>query len=168
MARFFFRLERVLSVRRHEEEREKLRFASAVQNWQSARDRVMDIDRRLASALEAEDATGKVSTLDRLVQAYDYRTALHAQKTRAEIVLSRMTEELNLARETLIAARQRRRALEQLRERHWEKWKKIEEDQEQNELDEIGLQSFRRAAAADAASAADFDLFSKFNAEHNR
>lgn len=145
MARFFFRLERVLSVRRHEEERDRILFATAVQRHEKANSTLREISQRLDHALtESRDALKNVTRVDALASAYDFRASLLKQKSEAEEWVEKTGTELESARKVLVQAQQKRRVLEQLRERKWETWRKEEESREQDQLDEIALQSHGR------------------------
>lgn len=154
MARFVFRLESVLGVRKHEEERCKLAFAAAMQRRNAADERLRDVTGRFESALdEAAKLSRGLSTVLDLMRSYDYRVALLQEQAQAAADLLDAERGLEAAREAMIGARKERRAVELLKESHYRKWKAAEEYREQIELDEAGLNSFLRRPVPDAAEA---------------
>lgn len=154
MARFVFRLESVLNVRKHEEERCKLAFAAAMQRRSAAEERLQDVVRRFEAALDAAaQLSHGLSTVVDLMRSYDYRVALLQEQAQAESDVIAAERALETARAAMIEARKERRAVELLRENHYRKWKAAEDYREQIELDEAGLNAFLRRPAADAAEA---------------
>mgnify|MGYP001221638850 CR=1 FL=1 len=154
MARFVFRLESVLNVRKHEEERCKLAFAAAMQRRNAADERLQDVTRRFEAALDtATQLSRGLSTVVDLMRSYDYRVALLQEQARAESDLISAERMLEAARVAMITARKERRAVELLKEKHHRKWKAEEDYREQIELDEAGLNAFLRRPAADMAEA---------------
>lgn len=145
MARFRFRLERVLSVRQHQEERERMRFAAALRRKTLAEQEVESIKKEIVSAVtQAAEKMAGMTTVDDLVRLYDYRIALMRKQDLAEKDLEAATADFEAARRHLIEARKKRRVLERLRERHHLLWREDEGRKEQDDLDEIGLASFQR------------------------
>ncbi|RMH56217.1 MAG: flagellar export protein FliJ [Candidatus Hydrogenedentota bacterium] len=151
MARFRFRLERVLSVRRHEEDREKLRFAVAVRNLEEARKNLRATREELRRAVEKGAAVAAARpTIEDLVRDYEYRAALLRREERETKAVEEAQERYEEARRYLIEARKKRRLLERLRERRFEEWREEEIRREQEELDEMGVAGFRRLREEEA------------------
>lgn len=152
MARFVFRLESVLNVRKHEEERRKLAFAAAMQRRNAADERLQDVVRRFEAALDAAAQLSRgLSTVVDLMRSYDYRVALLQEQAQAESDLIDAERALEAARAAMIEARKERRAVELLKEKHFRKWKAEEDCREQIDLDEAGLNAFLRRPDAEAA-----------------
>ncbi len=145
MPRFKFRLERVLGVRRHQEERERLLFGLATRSKLQAEMRLEEVRERIRQAVEsAARLTGGRPTIEDLVRSHEYRLALVRREDRAIVELAEATRRFEEQREKLIEARKKKRVLERLREKRHEEWRKDEENRSQDELDEIGLHRFVR------------------------
>lgn len=149
MPPFRFRLERVLSVRRHEEERDRMIFAAAMQKVTAAEGALADIQEKMRLAQEhaASIVFGK-PTIEDLVRSHDYRVALIRREAEASAAVVSAKEIFEEARKRLIAARKKRRVLERLRERRHVEWRRDEEAREQTDIDEIGLATFVRSREA--------------------
>jgi flagellar FliJ protein len=152
MPRFRFRLERVLSVRRHEEERDRIAFALATQRKELAERTLVDVRERISRAIENASvvASGR-PTIEDFVRSHEYRLALLRKEEEAFRAVASMTAALDQARARLVEARRKRQVLERLREKSREKWRLEEESLEQNELDEIGLATHVRTRGSEAA-----------------
>lgn len=145
MARFRFRLEKVLTVRADEERREKMRFAERVREKAVVEAEIAELEARMETALDSAATISTVGgTLDQLVQSYDYRVGLMRKRGNAEKKLEQTNLRFEEARLRLVEARRKRRVLEMLREQHYKEWKLEEAKREQAELDEIGINGFVR------------------------
>lgn len=151
MARFKFRLERVLSVRRHEEERERMAFAAATQKKIEAERILSEIREEIIAAADAAAKLIAVrATIEDLIRSHEYRLALFRKEESAAANLDNANAILEAARLKLIESRKKRRVLENLRERRRTEWRREEDNREQTELDEIGLTTFIRGQEARA------------------
>lgn len=148
MARFHFRLERVLSVRRHEEERERVLFGAALRRKLEAEMGLEEVRARLAEAMDhATVLSSGRPTIEDFVRLHEYRLALFARERDAERTVDEAAVALEQQRLRLVEARKRRRALEMLRERKLTEWRHAEEEREQAEIDEIGMMNVVRREA---------------------
>lgn len=150
MALFKFRLERVLSVRRHEEERERGAFAAAAQRHAVAEAVLMDIREKIRLAEKSMTSLvseKRITTIEDFVRSHEYRVGLVRREEEATAAVAHTERMLDEARLKLVEARKKRRVLERLRERRHEDWRREEEGREQTELDEIGLATFVRREA---------------------
>lgn len=160
MPRFQFRLERILSVRRHQEDRERLRFGQAMRRKLECAVKLDEVRARIREAVERASAvTAGRPTVEDFVRMHEYRLALLRREADAERALEDAAVALEQQRLKLVEARRRRRALELLRERKWREWRRTEEEREQQELDEIGMTNFIRRAEDDPAAAEDLQAF---------
>ncbi len=154
MARFHFRLERVLSVRRHEEDRERLKFGQAMRLKLACEMKLAEVRERIVAAVDqAARITAGRPTVDDLVRSHEYRLALLRREAEAERSVEDAAVALEQQRLKLVEARRRRRALELLREKKWRDWRHEEEERDQQELDEIGLMNFIKQANEEAERA---------------
>jgi len=162
MAKFKFRLERILSVRKHQEEKERILFGIAVQKKLEAEMKLSEIRERLNSAMESRTKLfNSKPTIEDLVRAHEYHISLINREVIAIKNLEETKRIMEEQRLKLIEARKKKRDLERLRERKYEDWKFEEENKEQNELDEIGLQTFMRKQKSFSEPADRSELISR-------
>jgi len=162
MAKFKFRLERILSVRKHQEEKERILFGIAVQKKLEAEMKLSEIRERLNSAMESRTKLfNSKPTIEDLVRAHEYHISLINREVKAIKNLEETKRIMEEQRLKLIEARKKKRVLERLRERKYEDWKFEEENKEQNELDEIGLQTFMRKQKSFSEPADRSELISR-------
>jgi len=138
---FRFRLERVLTVRRLEEDRARQRHAEAQLALQHATAAWNDAQRRLRAGLVRLD---ELKHRDELSEQALYLHALHAAGLRREIDAARarvaMAErEVEATAAALLRAHQAREALEKLREREETAWRRDQAAREAREMDEIAV-----------------------------
>ena len=142
---FAFRLERVLSVRRIQEDAAREAHARAQDRLQIARITMEELRDRLGRALEAFDETKR---RDELSTETLHLHALHLAGLRRDIELARhrvveTTAELERSASELLRAHTRRKALERFREREESQWRKRQARKEARHLDEIAVSRHR-------------------------
>lgn len=154
MPPFRFRLERVLEVRRREEDRERIAFAEATARRARARE-VLEARRRAYRRTLEEEAARASFRVDELLARIHHRERQLRDILEAERDLESATAAWAEARARLVEARKKRRLLERLRERRYAEWRLEEERREQGILDEVGTVRFlyRRREAARQKSA---------------
>ncbi|NTU60247.1 MAG: flagellar export protein FliJ [Deltaproteobacteria bacterium] len=138
---FVFRLERVLSVRRLQEEAAQQRHAEALERLRRAEARVDDLSRELTRDLEELDETKR---RDELTTETLHLHSLHASGLRRAIQLARheaarCAADVEKTAAELLDAHRAREALEKLREREVEAWRREETRREANQIDEIAV-----------------------------
>ena len=145
MSRFVFKLRSVLELRQREEDRIRRAVAGLMQQKTAIEERI----RRH----QFEIMQGKSQMRDRLVGAVDtdaLRLHAHAavsvmrEAQTAAIELAGLAQRLTRAREELVAAQARRRAVELLRERRFEEWRLAEERRENSVLDDLASTAAKR------------------------
>ena len=139
MARFVFRLEKLLTLReRHRHERE----LALVQ----ARQAVRILDEQLSSLAQEQAANRQAARLalqkgslevDWLLDAHRYELLLAGQERHLKQQRERIEQEVERRRLALVEADRAVKVLEKLRERQHEAYVKEEQRREINELDEI-------------------------------
>lgn len=142
---FPFRLERVLSVRRIQEEAACRRHAKAADELRGRREALAESLGRLQCALEAFDV---LKHTDQLSQEALQLHSLHLAGLRRGIEKARLriaeaTSELEKTRMELTEAHRAREALERLREREENAWRKRQTQLEARDLDEMAGQRHR-------------------------
>lgn len=138
---FRFRLEKVLAVRRREEEEAERRHAEARRERDRAREEVERQRAALARANEALDALkrkGEMSAEDLFLHA-SHVAGVRRRLREAEAGLAEAEDRMRREHEALLQAHQAREALEKLREREEARWKEAERRRETQILDEVAL-----------------------------
>lgn len=141
MATFAFRLERVLSVRRLQEESAQQRHAEALEQCRRVEARLRDLAEQLARGLEELDDAKR---RDALTTEAIHLHSLHSSGVRRMIQATRLehercTEEVERTAAELLEAHRAREALEKLRERELEAWRREESRREAIQIDEIAV-----------------------------
>ena len=142
---FAFRLERVLSVRRVQEEAARLRHAEAEEKLRTAREILAGLRERLASALEDFD---DLKRKDKVTAEALYLHTLHLAGLRREIDVARirLAEAAAEAERTageLSTAHKAKKGLERHREREETEWRRQETQKEAKQVDEIAVSRHR-------------------------
>ena len=138
---FVFRLERVLAVRRIEEDGARQRHAAAQEALRAARDELEAARRRLTEGLVGLD---ELKRRDELSEKALYLHSLHVAGRRREIELAtaRVANAAQMVEQRaaeLLEAHQAREALEKLREREETAWRRDQAAREAREIDEIAV-----------------------------
>lgn len=149
MPRFKFRLERVLDVRKSQEEREKMAFAEREAALAREKRRLAAAERAYQDALEA-DGRDEPRSVEDLLRQLARRERLLRDIGQAQADLAAAAEAWRVARDRLIEARKKRRVLDRLRERRHETWRLEEARAEQAILDEMGTTRFLRRRSEEA------------------
>jgi flagellar export protein FliJ len=142
---FVFRLERVLAVRRIEEDGARQRHAAAKEQLRAACATRDEGQRRLHLSLCRLD---DLKRNDELSEEALYLHSLHVAGLRRQIEAARSDvaaaeQETERTATELFEAHQAREALERLREREEQSWRKAQATREAKEIDEIAVQRSR-------------------------
>lgn len=153
MARFVFKLERLLEQRKREEDerrrvvadldRERVRLENEIRARQASID---GAKRDLRDALAGEARPGGAALLDvrsaRLQAGATIHEAMRAQQL--AIGLAGVHKRLAVARSALLQAATRRRAVELLRQKQYDRWLREQARRENAAMDEMGVGLWRR------------------------
>ncbi len=138
---FRFRLEKVLSVRRAEEDTARLEHARAVGWEEEARASVRALEGLLEEAhrdLDRKKREGEITAHDLYLHTL-YVAGLRRSLARARDELARASDAVRRTHEHLVRAHQDREALERLREREERRWNREQARRETRFLDEVAL-----------------------------
>lgn len=137
MARFNFRLEPVLQVRKMREQAVQQELAHMEQDRQAA-------ERELTRTTEEIAETMHVSAVDLASSLHCeyYREALKERKVAQESVLQDRCREVQEKRDHLVRVMQDRLVLEKLREKQVKLFRSRESARETKELDDLGAMAF--------------------------
>ncbi|MBX3317319.1 MAG: flagellar FliJ family protein [Phycisphaeraceae bacterium] len=145
MTRFVFQLDAVLRMRQREEDRAMLALAEC--------ERVRLERLRVAGEIESRVAMGRADWRDRLASGEGVggvemgAVRLQANSTLRDLVVLKQAamqvaaaeRQVSRARDELLQATRRRRAIEDLRQQRLDEWRSRELRQEQREMDEMAI-----------------------------
>lgn len=157
MKKFSFRLERVLQLRKHEEEREKQRLAALLRELQAAQHReeccekeLVELEAHFRRAHAACSVGGELAVCE--LQLYRARQMLLLRRladARAEVAARR--QQVDQQKAVLLAAARRREVLARLKRRKWEEFVREGLQEEQKLLDEVAsVWHYRQTGLLDA------------------
>lgn len=157
MSRFRFRLERVLGVRRVEEEVARAEWLSAERAARDAEESAARADEAVSAArgrVAALQASAQLSASEVLIAqaSLDRLREVCVQRT---IQASRLRRDAERLRESMAERRSRVRGLETLEERARDRWRAESETRANAELDEYGGRTDREDFSRPAASPDD-------------
>ena len=145
MARFVFKLQALLDLRRREEEGCQRALGALNQTRASIEGLLRRHQQQISrNKLEMRDRlVGTIDTAELRMQAHAAIGVMREAQS-AAIELAGLVRKQELAREELVAARARRRAVEMIRERRLAEWKLEQERREVADLDDLVCGSFGR------------------------
>lgn len=142
MAKFTFSLERVLDVRRQQEDQAKMELAHALAAHNAQSDLLSGLRVKLAEH-EASLYSGKEVTENDLWLWRRYKLRLNEDIDEANAKLRDLSRELTMARRRLVERSKDRKLLERLRANQELTFRKEENLKEQRESDEMATVRFR-------------------------
>lgn len=142
---FRFRLEKVLGVRRLQEEGAQARHAAALAALRSAEECIAELSLGLSRSLEELDV---LKRCDQLTTEAIYLHTLHVAGVRRQLQAARSSRVAAQARADrtaaeLLEAHQAREALERLRERQEAAWRQEQAGKDARLIDEIAVSRHR-------------------------
>ncbi len=145
MARFVFKLQALLELRTREEQVHQRALAELTQARSDIEDRLRRHQRRISEQkLDMRDRLiGAVDTAELRLHAHAAIGVMRKAQT-AAIELAGLVKRQTLAREGLVTAQARRRAVELIRERRLAGWRRGQDRREVADLDDLVCRSARR------------------------
>jgi len=162
MRAFRFRAAAALDLRRKEEESARLRLAQAQTDLQHAHQRVVDADhaaRQAAAHLTTAQSGGTEAWRISWHQSWIRRQRLDADACRRTVAVSATIVERAAA--SVSIAHQRRRVLERLRERAWERHRQAADRHATNEMNQLANLRYLAQAADGGGTDSDDRLDDK-------
>lgn len=151
MAGFRFRLESVLRHRHRLEDicqrdlaktlRKRMILENQLRQMQTT---IIESKRQLGTAL-----TGQVE-LSRIAQFASYGGQVTQRAHGLVRTLAQLEDQITQARQRLVEAMRDRKAIEILRERHYQQWLRIQDRRQTVEMDDLALQAHGRRLIAEA------------------
>lgn len=151
MARFQFRLQTLLKLRRAERDQRREKLAEAHAAAHILEQRLERIAADIAGVRERIRTASQPGEIDvgRLLDHQRFERVLRAESGQITEQKARIAAEIDVRRRALVEADQKVRVLEKLREKAWHEHRAAEERVERNQLDEIaGVAAQRRPRSA--------------------
>jgi flagellar FliJ protein len=153
MAHFVFRFETLLEQRQRVEDDRQRDLARLLRQRMILESELTRMQQTITQSkhLLADSLVGKVN-LD-LVANFTRYSGQATQRARQIVVkLAAMQNQVQASRQRLLDATRARRALELLRDRHFQQWKRQEQRRETRRLDELTSQRYARDLMAEAGT----------------
>jgi flagellar protein FliJ len=148
MAKFHFKLESLLKLRRLEEDRAKASFLLLLRDFRGKEAEILAIAReREAAKVRFREPDAGMLDIEAVLQSRRFINILYQRMSEKRTELGRLRPKLDEARTAHQKAAIRRRALEKLRERAWREHLREMERVERRDLDELGQVKFLRDRA---------------------
>lgn len=156
MKRFYFRLQRVLSLKEQRERMAELRQQQARAGLEAIRAECIHIEDEMQRlATDAAARLRESATLGTWQAHYEQAAFLSDVLTAAQRRAAEAEAQLQEANRLRIQASLEVEALRSLRTREWQDYRKEAARQQQNNLDELGLQRWRANRAAGPLASPD-------------
>ncbi|MEN3202615.1 MAG: flagellar FliJ family protein [Atribacterota bacterium] len=147
MKGYQFKLQKVLDTCRLKEELIEVKLAELERLAESQRERLKSVEQEEEALLSERRVLREKNGRVALEEEMFYENCLEALRLRIErmkMYLRQIEEQIRQTREELVAAAMERRAMEKLRDKHYEHFKIEVERNNQKVLDEIAVQRFTR------------------------
>ncbi|WP_276206987.1 flagellar export protein FliJ [Natranaerobius trueperi] len=142
MKKFHFSLDRVLRVKEINEDKKKDEFQRAQKYKDQIEKQLNELKQSKESIIKELNDTQKNPVQIQYLKTYhNYLSSLDEQITNQSYKLQIAEKELKHVRQEWIDAKQEKRVLEKLKERHYQEFRKESLKQEQKVLDEMTVQS---------------------------
>jgi flagellar protein FliJ len=149
MPKFSFRLDSLLRLRCAQRDERRAELAQAFRAEEILRLQRQEVAAELARTRQQRAATGGTLNVDELLDAARHEFLLSSQQKLLEDQNVQVSAEIERRRQTLVAADQQVRALEQLKDTQQARHRAQEQTHEQNRLDEIAQRPIRHDVTAD-------------------
>ena len=139
MAKFRFRLETLLQVRRTERDQRRAELAQAYQAKEILREQRKKLQTEIDLLRQQRSISGGTIDVDALIEGSRYEFVLSSQRKTLEEQSSEVSQEIERRRQILVAVDQQVRMMEKLEEKQRQQFQAEQQRKENKELDEIGL-----------------------------
>jgi flagellar FliJ protein len=143
MKRFNFRLQKYLSLKRQEEDIQRLILSNTQAAYDAEQRALTLIERRIEALLEYNTTLRQMQlNIELLLFAESYHTVLSQQKESQAVSVEDALRRVTAEREKYLVLQRDRKLLERLREKLWQQFYQDSLRDEQKALDEIGTSKF--------------------------
>lgn len=137
MAKFIFRLEAVLNVKRQQEENIKNELGKAIQRLETEKQKLARLERSKEEIIAEFNQKTKKTTVHKLIEFNAYLSLLKSNISRQKERVNKAVLDVDKIREELMKAVQERKILEKLKEKKHDEYLIEQKKFEQKTNDEI-------------------------------
>ncbi len=137
MAKFIFRLEAVLNVKRQQEENIKNELGKAMQRLEAEKQKLARLERSKEEIIAEFNLKTKSTTVHKLIEFNAYLSLLKSNISRQKERVNKAVLDVDKIREELVKAVQERKILEKLKEKKHDEYLIEQKKLEQKTNDEI-------------------------------
>lgn len=149
MAKFIFKLQSVLNLRKQKEDSIKNELANATRKLEAEKRKLSELETMLEDTVREFNERTKKTTVHELIEFNEYLSLLNSRiKTQKENV-NNAAQYVDKVREELVKAVKERKILEKLRERQFEEFLLEQKKLEQKTNDEIVSYNYNENGSGD-------------------
>jgi len=137
MAKFIFKLEAVLNVKRQQEENIKNELGKAIQRLEAEKQKLERLERNREEIIDEFNNKAKKTTVHKLIEFNAYLSLLKSKISRQKERVNKAAMDVDKIREELVKAVQERKILEKLKEKKYDEYLIEQKKLEQKTNDEI-------------------------------
>jgi len=137
MAKFIFKLEAVLNVKRQQEENIKNELGKAIQRLEAEKQKLARLERNKEEIIDEFNNKAKKTTVHKLIEFNSYLSLLKSKISRQKERVNKAALDVDKIREELVKAVQERKILEKLKEKKYDEYLIEQKKLEQKTNDEI-------------------------------
>lgn len=149
MAKFIFRLEAVLNVKRQKEENIKNELGKAIQRLEAEKQKLARLERSKEEIIAEFNDKTKKTTVQKLIEFNAYLSLLKSKIIHQKERVNKAVLDVDKIREELVKAVQERKILEKLKEKKYDEYLIEQKKLEQKTNDEIVSYKHKESSSGD-------------------
>ncbi|HOA55435.1 MAG: flagellar export protein FliJ [Acetivibrionales bacterium] len=149
MAKFIFKLQSVLNLRKQKEDNIKNELGIAIQRLEQEKRRLSELENTLDATVREFNEKTRKTTVHELIEYNEYLSLLNSRIKSQKDNVNNAAQYVDKVREELVKAVKDRKILEKLKERHYEEFLLEQKKLEQKTNDEIVSYNYNESSAGD-------------------
>lgn len=149
MAKFIFKLQSVLNLRKQKEDNIKNELGIAIQRLEQEKRRLSELENTLDATVREFNEKTRKTTVHELIEYNEYLSLLNSRIKSQKDNVNNAAQYVDKVREELVKAVKDRKMLEKLKERHYEEFLLEQKKLEQKTNDEIVSYNYNESSAGD-------------------
>ncbi len=149
MAKFIFKLQSVLNLRKQKEDNIKNELGIAIQRLEQEKRRLSELENTLDATVREFNEKTRKTTVHELIEYNEYLSLLNSRIKSQKDNVNNAAQYVDKVREELVKAVKDRKILEKLKERHYEEFLLKQKKLEQKTNDEIVSYNYNESSAGD-------------------
>jgi len=137
MAKFIFKMQSVLNIRKQKEDSIKNELADAMRKLEAEKRKLAELEDRLENTVREFNEKTKKSTVHELIEFNEYLSVLNSRIRSQKENVNIVAQYVDKVREELVKAMKDRKILEKLKDRQYEQFLMEQKKLEQKTNDEI-------------------------------